>query len=128
MEAYERQQFDLLLQTAVERYVERLQHRNGGADRALEMLRRDRQGEGVWLDRFVDAVFEDFLLNNNGGTIFILRALGSRLSPDISPEPGQTVDHVMMKMAKAVFTELFFQKTEESLEHLASFLELRVTD
>lgn len=121
MELYERQQFDMLLQTAVERYVERLQHRIGGAEQALARLREDRLGEGIWIDQFVDAIFEDFLLNNDAGASFILRALGSRTAPELSTDANQTVDQFLIAYAKVVFMDLFYQKTEEYLEHHVSF-------
>ena len=46
MELYERQQFDFLLQTSVERYVERIEQRNEGATNALERLLVDRKVRG----------------------------------------------------------------------------------
>lgn len=123
MELYERQQFDVLLQTAVERYVERLQYRNDGALPALERLRSDRMGEGVWIDQFVDAFFEDSLLDNAAGAGFILRALASRPAPKLSPKQNQTVEQFLIACSKAVFMDLLYQKTEESLERYAGFQE-----
>lgn len=125
MELYERQQFDLLLQSAVERYVERIEQRNQGAAHALARLRRDRDGEGVWMSRFIDAFFEDFLLDNAAGAAFVMRALASRPAPELSSESGQapvrTVEQLMAAVAKAVFAELFFQNVQECLEQHASF-------
>ncbi len=121
MELYERQQFDFLLQAAVERYVERLEQRNQGALNALDRLRQDRDSEGIWMTEFVDAIFEDFLLANSGGAAFLLRSLASRRIPAVSSKPGQTVEQFLIHSAKAVFTELFLQKTEECLEQHASF-------
>jgi hypothetical protein len=121
MELYERQQFDVLLQAAVERYVERLQQRNEGSVQALARLRADSMGEGIWLDQFVDAFFDDFLLNNEAGASFILRALGSRKATGLSSGPNQTVEQFMISCAKTVFMDLLYQKTEECLERYASF-------
>ena len=78
MQLHERQQFDFLLLTAAERYVERLTQRNEGAVNALQRLKADPNGEGVWLDEFVNAIFQDFLLENAAGACFILQALGKR--------------------------------------------------
>ncbi len=125
MELHERQQFDFLLHTAVERYAERLEQRNEGAHRALERLRRDPEGEGVWLSEFVEAVFGDFLLDNSAGAAFVIRALASRKAPELSSKPGQlpgqTVEQFTIAFAQAAFAALFRQKTEEILEQHASF-------
>lgn len=121
MELHERQQFDFLLHTAVERYVERLEQRNQGAHHALERLQKEPEGEGVWLSEFVGAVFDDFLLNNSAGAAFVMRALASRKAPELSSKPGQTVEQFSIACAQAVFAVLFQQKTEEVLEQHASF-------
>ena len=121
MDLHERQQFDFLLHTAVERYVERIEQRNQGASRALSLLRENPEAEGVWLSEFVEAVFDDFLLSNSAGAGFVLRALASRKMPEISSKPGQTVEQFAILSARAVFAVLFKQKTEEVLEQHASF-------
>ena len=121
MELYERQQFDFLLHTAVERYVERLEQRNEGATNALVRLRENPEADGVWLGEFVKAVFDDFLLSNSAGAGFVLRALASRKMPELSSKPGQTVEQFVQDAARAVFAELFRRKTEEVLEQHASF-------
>lgn len=119
MELYRRQQFDFLLHTAVERFVERIVQRNEGAERALARLRQDRNAEGVRLDDFVGAIFEDFLLANPGGACFVLEALASRpaVVPPSGAAPARTMEQVLLSLAKAVFAELFHQKIEaEQLE------------
>lgn len=121
MELHERQQFDFLLHTAVERYVERLEQRNEGATNALARLRQNPEAEGIWLSEFVTAVFDDFLLSNSAGASFVLRALASRKMPELSSKPGQTVEQFVQVAARAVFAVLFQQKTEEVLEQHASF-------
>lgn len=121
MDLHERQQFDFLLHTAVERYVERLEQRNKGARKALERLRREPEGEGVWLSEFVGVLFDDFLLANSAGAAFVMRALASRKAPALSSKPGETVEKFAIRCAKSVFGELFRQKTEEALEQHASF-------
>jgi hypothetical protein len=121
MELHERQQFDFLLHTAVERYVERLEQRNEGATNALARLRENPEAEGVWLSEFVEAIFDDFLLNNSAGAAFVMHALASRKAPELSSKPGQTVEQFAVVCARAVFAVLFRQKTEEVLEQHASF-------
>lgn len=121
MELYQRQQFDLLLQAAVERYVERLEQRNQGPEEALKRLRQNPSGEGIWLPDFVDAVFEDFLLKDGDGAAFILRALASKPLPKVRLEGNQTIEHFLLACARAAFMELLRQKTEEYLEMRACF-------
>ncbi len=119
MDLHERQQFDFLLNTAVARYVERLEQRNGGAEIALERLRRDAEAEGIWLSRFTAAIFDDFLLNNVEGACFVLKALAQRTVPAM--ESGK-VEATLLTMAHHVFAGLLRQKTEEALEQQSSYL------
>jgi len=113
MELHQRQQFDFLLMTAVERYVERLTQRNAGAENALNRLRQDPQGDGIWLNQFVDAIFQDFLLDNAGGACFVLNALAKR---KIAAPPAGRVQNMLVTMAKSAFADLLGRKTEELLE------------
>jgi hypothetical protein len=118
MDLHERQQFDQLLQTAVERFVERLEQRNQGGENALAQLRGNPHAEGVWLDQFVAAFFEDSLLNNTDGAAFVLRALPKRTIP---PPPAGSVDSMLRAMAASAFAALLQRKTEEELERRMSF-------
>lgn len=113
MEPYQRQQFDFLLLTAVERYVERLTQRNGGAEPALTRLRCDPQGEGVWLDQFALAIFRDFLLDNAAGACFVLQALPRRR---VAPPEAATIEAMLQAMALRAFADLLGAKTAEALE------------
>ncbi len=113
MDLHERQQFDLLLQLAVERYVERLEQRNEGAENALLRLRTNPEGEGVWLGRFVDAVFQDFILNTPDGAAFVLRALPTH---KIAAPAAGTVEAMLRAMSMNAFGDLLRRKTEEELE------------
>ena len=83
MNAHERQQFDILLQTAVDHYAERLIQRNDGPDNARTRLLETPEAEGVWLSGFVDAVFQDSLLDNTAGACFVLEALERRPAPPV---------------------------------------------
>ncbi len=113
MEAYQRQQFDFLLLTAVERFAERLVQRNGGAELALQRLRSDPQGEGIWLDQFTQAIFRDFLLDNPAGACFVLQALPRR---QVAPPEGGTVEAMLQQLALRAFADLLGAKTIEALE------------
>jgi hypothetical protein len=118
MDLHERQQFDLVLSLSVERWTERLEQRNAGAENALTRLRSDPEGEGIWLTQYAEAVFNDFLLNNTDGAAFVLRALPKRKIP--VPHEG-TVDSMLRAMALSAFSDLLRQKTDEELERQLSF-------
>ncbi len=118
MDLHEKQQFDFLLNTAVERYVERLEQRNEGAENALRLLRKDPEAEGVWLSRFTAAVFDDFLLNNVDGACFVLRALAKRSAPALK---AGKIESTLMVLAQRAFADLLCQKTGEALEQRTSF-------
>jgi len=120
MELYQRQQFDFLLLTAVDRYVERLVQRNEGAENALRKLRQDPQGEGIWLNQFVEAIFQDFLLDNMAGACFILQSLAQQ--PVSAPNAG-SIEKMLVAMAREAFADLLQRKTEEFLEQQASLYE-----
>jgi len=118
MDLHEKQQFDFLLNTAVERYVERLEQRNAGVGNALSRLRQDPEAEGIWLSRFAQAVFDDFLLNNVEGACFVLKALAKR---PVGPLDGGKVEVTLQAMAQRAFGDLLRQKTLEALEKRSSF-------
>ena len=118
MQLYQRQQFDFLLMTATERFVDRLIQRNMGADNALKRLRADPNGEGVWLDEFANAIFQDFLLDNVGGACFVLQALEKS---QIDSVPSGKIETVLIAMARTAFTALMRSKTEEHLEQEAMY-------
>ena len=118
MELHQRQQFDFLLHTAVERYAERLEQRLGGAENALARLREDANGEGVWLDEFTGHLFADFLLDNVGGACFVLQALARRKA---APTRGGTIEKTLLEMARSAFAALLAAKTEEALEQRSSY-------
>lgn len=118
MDLYQQQQFGFFLQTATERYVARIEERFRGPNTALEKVKMDPNAEGVWLDEFVDAVFEDFLLNNIAGACFVLQALAKRNIESV--EPGN-VETTLVAMAKKLFSELMLQKTIESLEQHSGY-------
>ncbi len=118
MELYARQQFDFFLMTAAERFSERIVQRNAGTENALKLLKEDRNSGGIWLDQFVESLFEDFLYNNTGGACFILSALEKR---DIEITEKGKVGDVLQIMAREVFAELLHRKTIESLERSSGF-------
>ncbi|HBL26357.1 MAG TPA: hypothetical protein DD490_05930 [Acidobacteria bacterium] len=116
MENYRRQQFDVLLATAVERFAERIIQRNGGPEPALERLRAAPHGEGIWLDDFTRRIFEDFLLDNAAGAAFVLEALARRPAPVTVAAAARTVEDLLLHLARAAFADLLARKTEEVLE------------
>lgn len=118
MHPYQRQQFDFLLLTAVERFVERAVQRCEGAEIALARLRESPQAEGIWLDEYVAAIFQDFLLDDAAGACFILQALPRRRTP---PPPEGTIDSMLRAMARRAFADLLAAKAEEALEQAIGY-------
>ena len=113
MELHQRQQFDFFLMTAIERFSETIVQRCAGTQNALDKMRQDRNGDGIWLEEYVDHLFTDFLYDNTAGACFILSALEKR---QIRVEQEDAVEKVLTKMAKSVFSDLLEKKTIESLE------------
>ncbi len=119
---HEEQQFHFLLFTAVERFTERLEQRCGGSAAALDRLRDEPEGEGIWLTQFAQAIFNDFLLNNPAGACFILQALASQPSPVLPlADITATIETHLQTLALAAFARSLQAKTEESLERNAIF-------
>jgi len=128
MAMYERQQFDFLLQTAVERFVERIEQRFRGAEQALLKLNDNPAGEGIWLSEFSKAVFDDFLLNNIDGACFVLRSLAKRrlpvdgeIFPKNSADSQTNVESHLVDLASRLFSELLLQKSLEALEQHSGY-------
>jgi len=119
MDLHLRQQFDLLLQMATERLTERAAQRCAGAEPALEQLRTDPDGEGVWLGDFVDAFFEDALLDNTAGACFVLQALEKR--PLATGPIEGSVGDVVQALAKHSFRDLLTRKTADALSQQAAY-------
>lgn len=115
MEPYQRQQFDFLLATAVERWIERLEHRYGGSDAALVVV-RDRKAK---VEEFVEALFADFLLDGAAGSCFVLQALSRRMVPSV-PTTGILESH-LSALARQAFAELLEVKAEEALEQRGGY-------
>lgn len=120
MNAHERQAFDVLLRLAVEHYAERLEQRCQGADAAAARLAADPDGDGVWLTQFVDAVFQDHLLDNTAGACFVLGALERRPAP-AATGPGTAIATTLGSMARAAFAALLREQTIEELSRRAAF-------
>ena len=118
MELYQRQQFDFLLMTAADRFVERIVQRNEGVENAIARLQQNPQGDGIWLDEFVAAIFQDFLLDNSAGATFILQALEKQSTPP--PSPG-TIEQMLKSMAQRAFADLLQKKVLEALEQASMY-------
>jgi hypothetical protein len=122
MNPHEQQYFNLLLAMAVDRFSERIIQRNEGAMNALERLRTNPQGEGIWLNEFVEAFFRDALLDNPVGSCLILQALANQRVNDLSNiVVRETVGDILQALAKQTFATLLYRKTEEALEQTLAF-------
>ncbi|CCQ98305.1 conserved hypothetical protein [[Clostridium] ultunense Esp] len=76
----------------------------------------------MWLNAFVDAFFQDALLDNPAGACLILQALAHRHVNDPSRLFERiTVGEVLLELAKEGFATLLRQKTEEALEQTLAF-------
>jgi hypothetical protein len=107
---------------AVDRFSERIIQRNEGVQKALERLRANPDGEGIWLNEFVDAFFRDALLDNPAGSCLILQALANQRVNDLSNIVERvTVGEMLQEMAKQTFAVLLHRKTEEALEQTLAF-------
>ncbi|MEZ5115904.1 MAG: hypothetical protein R2737_06520 [Candidatus Nanopelagicales bacterium] len=118
MEPFLRQQFDLLLQEAAGAFVERAVHRCGGPQPALDALRADPESEGVWLADFVDAFFEEHLLDNPAGAAFVLQALERRTLP---PDAGGSVAEVLDRLARTAFGDVLTAQAGQLLQRQLAF-------
>lgn len=126
MDLHQRQQFDVLLETAAERYAARLEERHRGPQAAAEKLRDDPEGEGTWLSGFTEAFFADFLLDNPDGACFVLAALARRpMLPHRDLCEGlaetATVGDAAGLLARAVFAAVLRPKTLETLDRRAGY-------
>lgn len=123
MDLYQRQQFDVLLQTATERFVARIEERFRGADAALVKLREDPEGQGIWLGEFVAAIFQDFLLDNVDGGCFVLRALSTRSIESLKPElqAAGSVEQGIAVLARGLFADLLLRRAIEMLEQHSGY-------
>lgn len=128
MDLHQRQQFDHLLQTATERFVARIEERLRGAEEALVKLKAAPQGEGVWIGGFVDAIFQDFLLDNADGAAFVLRALPKRAidGQRAALQGAATVEAALLLLAKGLFGELLLRRSIEALEQHSGYQPVRV--
>jgi len=113
MELFLKQQFELLLQEATGNFTERTVHRCGGPDAALERLTSDPDGDGVHRGQFVQAFFEENLLDNVGGYCFVLEALERRTLP---ADPGGTAADVLGRLAKAAFADVLTTMTAQLIQ------------
>ncbi len=113
MELFLRQQFELMLQEATGNFTERVVHRCGGPDAAMSRLDADPEGEGVFRGEFVQAFFEENLLNNAGGYCFVLEALERRNLP---PDDGGPVIEVLERLAHAAFADVLTSMARQLIQ------------
>jgi len=113
MELFLRQQFELLLQDATGNFAERTVYRCGGPDQALARLAEDPDGDGVHRAEFVQAFFEENLLDNPAGHAFVLEALEKRTVPDVE---GGVVADVLGRLARAAFADVLSTMTSQLIQ------------
>jgi hypothetical protein len=113
MELFLRQQFELMLQDATGNFTERIVHRCGGEDAALARLGEDPDGEGVHRTAFVQAFFEENLIDNLAGYCFVLEALERRTLP---ADSGGPVPDVLARLAKAAFADVLTTMTAQLIQ------------
>lgn len=118
MEPYLRHQFDLLLQEATGNFVERVVHRCGGPETALQRLQADPEADGVWVGEFVDVWFTDHLLDSTSGACFVLDALERRTVP---ADPGGTASEVLTRLARAAFADLLVRQSAQLIQRQLAF-------
>ena len=92
MELFLSQQFELLLQEAAGNFTERMPLPLRRAGPALAALAEDPDGGGACAAEFVQAFFEENLLDNIAGYCFVLEALERRTLP---ADPGGPVAEVL---------------------------------
>ena len=118
MDAYLRQQFDVLLLTAADRFAERVVQRCAGHGNALQQLHTDPQRPGAWLSEFVDAVFAESCLDDVAGACFVLQATPKR---SVGIQREGTVTDVLLTLAKEVFAGLLLTKAIEALDRAEGY-------
>lgn len=118
MEPFARQQFDLLLQESTGNFVERIVHRCGGPETALERLRADPESEGVAVSEYVDVLFEENLLGTTAGACFVLESLERR---DLPADPGGPAAEVLARLARSAFAELLVRQSDQLLQRTLAF-------
>ena len=121
MDLHEQQQFDFLLQTAVERLALRLTEQCRGAEPALERLGPSEDEPAEPVLQFVDALFADFLLDNAAGACFILQGMASAPVPLPWQEEPATVEQHLVALAKAALARLLHRKVRERLAQMSMY-------
>lgn len=120
MHPYEQQYFNTLISIATERFTERAIYHNDGAEQALRLLKENPYGESIWLDRFVQSFFEEFLLDNIAGHCIVLQALANLPYEVISTHESENgtikIEVQLERMAKQAFETLLLRKAEEAIE------------
>lgn len=116
VEDYQRMQFDILLLSAVSRYVERAVQRYEGATSALSYLKGEEQVQReLTLERdFTDAVFEEAILNSPSGAAFVL--LGLQRQTITNQMLSGRLGDCLLELAKAEFSKILNQKAVEAIE------------
>ena len=123
MELYKRQQFEFLLQTAVERFAERLEHRCHTQAEVSQAAAGDLEQFGF--DEFIDALFADFLLESVEGACFVLQAVAKQPVDELPRERPASVESTLVLLAKSQFRSLLRRKIQEAIDYRTSFQPVR---
>lgn len=100
-----REACDLLCQTSIQRC--------GGPTNALQRLRTDPDGDGVWLDRFVTMFLGEHALDTVAGACTMLEAHERRPMPEVRAD---TVGETLRLAGRATFADMVRRKADEALE------------
>ena len=124
MELYRRQQFEFLVQTAVERFAERLEQRCHSQQAICQAAAGELEPFGF--GEFIDAIFADFLLDNVDGACFILQAVPKLSIGEQQLNSRMTVEATVVALAKHQFRELLRRKIQEAIDYRSSFQPVQI--
>ena len=114
MEPYLQQQFELLLQDATGNFAERIVHRCGGPDAALERLAADPDGRGRLTAASSSTPSSPTTCSTTPAvTPSSCEALERRTLP---ADPGGPVDEVLARLARAAFADVLTTMTAQLIQ------------
>ncbi|MEN1705072.1 MAG: hypothetical protein AAGJ54_06105 [Planctomycetota bacterium] len=113
MNAHERVHLDSLVNEACDLLCETSIQRCEGPTKALQKLRSDPNGHGVWLDKFIGMFLSENAMDNLPGACAILEFGERRAMPAIDEK---TVGKALLAAGEAVFTDLVRNKADQALE------------
>lgn len=121
MDDYQRIHIDNLVHEATDLLCETSIARCGGPTRALEALRSNADGDGIWLDRFVSMFLGEHALDGVSGAAVIVEAFEKRpASQAWSVAEAKTVGAQLTAVARELFGDRVKAKCDEALEQAAA--------